>query len=100
MNMKTRKDTRFELVEELEKLPRTLFIEEIIREAKAGEFHDYKNEKYPCGKTALIEKLHHAGLLTLAGRVVSGEFDETADEEDKENLRKLLPERMWKTMGL
>lgn len=46
------KDTRIHLVEELEKLPRTLGIDLIIKEAKAGEYHDYKNQKYDCGKLA------------------------------------------------
>jgi hypothetical protein len=86
------KDTRFELVEELEKIqPRTSAIEEMIQEAKAGEYHDYKNEKYDCGKVAVSGKLRRAGLTDLAKRVESGEFDELADEEDKANLRKDFP---------
>lgn len=41
--MKTKKSTMVELVEELEKLvPRSAAIEDMIKEAKAGEFHDYK----------------------------------------------------------
>lgn len=40
-----------ELVQELKKLPRSSEIEFMITEAKAGEYHDYKNKKYVCGKS-------------------------------------------------
>jgi len=38
-----RKSTMVELVEELQKLPDSQEMQEIIKEAKAGEYHDYKN---------------------------------------------------------
>ena len=87
-----RKDTRIHLVEELEKLPKTSLIEFIIKEAKAGEYHDYKNEKYVCGKVALVGYLDQAGLADLSSRVKDGEFDEEADEQDREMLRSYLPQ--------
>jgi len=95
-----RKDTRIHLVEELMKLERNPLIQEMIDEAKAGEYHDYKNEKYPCGKMAVVGKLNAAGLKDLAKRVINGEFDEVADEEDKEMMRKDLPKSMWAVIGL
>lgn len=95
-----RKDTRIHLVEELEKLPQTPGIKFIIEEAKAGEYHDYKNEKYACGKVEVVGKLRAEGLHDLAGRVICGEFDEEADEEDKAQMRKDLPQRLWGAFGL
>ena len=45
------KSTMVELVQELEAVtPRTPLVEKMILEAKAGEYHDYKNNKYACGK--------------------------------------------------
>lgn len=90
-----------ELVEELEKVqPRSSFIEFMIAEAKAGEYHDYKNKKYACGKVAVVGYLRHAGLETLAARVIDGEFDEVADEEDKAEMRKGLDPKLWPIFGL
>lgn len=80
-----------ELVQELEEIsPRTPEIEEMIAEAKAGEYHDYKNEKYTCGKVAVAAKLHRAGLLELRKRVIEGEFDEEPDAEDRKMLDGLM----------
>lgn len=62
-----------ELVQELEKLPRTPLIDEMIEEARAGEYHDYKNEKYICGKMEASKKLREAGLIDLTKQVESGE---------------------------
>jgi len=45
-----RKSTMVELVEELRKLPPTPELAAMIAEALAGEYHDYKNNKYACGK--------------------------------------------------
>lgn len=98
--MTKRLDTRTDLVLELEKVASTPLIEEIIKEAKAGEFHDFKNQKYVCGKMAVYGLLMKAGLSSLAARVSEGEFDEEADEEDKARMRKDLPESAWDTFGL
>lgn len=98
--MRERKDTRIHLVAELEKLPQSELLEEIIREAKAGEYHDYKNNKYDCGKIVLVNKLYSANLKELSNRVRDGEFDEVADEDDKAEMRKGLPEAAWKIFKL
>lgn len=96
-----RKSTMVELVRELELIqPRTSAVEEMIAEAKAGEYHDYKNKKYVCGKVAVVGKLRAAGYHELAARVANGEFDEEADEEDLAEMRKFTPRGMWKTLGL
>jgi hypothetical protein len=98
--MTKRLDTRTDLVLELEKVASTPLIEEIIKEAKAGEFHDFKNQKYDCGKMALYGLLMKAKLSDLANRVSEGEFDEKADEEDKAKLRKTIPQSAWSVFGL
>src|SRR4051812_18934000 len=87
---KKRLSTMVELVEELEKLPRTPAIQELIEEAKAGEYHDYKSNKYACGKLESSRKLRAAGLIDLAKRIENGDFDEEADAEDRVMLDKLI----------
>lgn len=100
------------LVERLQSAyKRCPILDQIILEAKAGEFHDYKNEKYVCGKHALVDLLQSAGMRSadpeyqmkindLQQRIIKGEFDEIADEEDKKEMRKDFPREMWKVLGL
>lgn len=95
-----RKSTMIELVQELERLPKSPEIEAIITEAKAGEFHDFKNNKYVCGKVAASSMLRAAGLVPLAKRVEEGEFDEEADEEDIAEMRKFCPPELRKVLKL
>lgn len=86
--MRKTKDTRFDLVEELRALPSTPGREQMIVDAVAGEFHDYKNKKYMCGKVELVNQLRKESLYSLAQRVIDGEFDERADADDLELLRR------------
>ncbi len=95
-----RKSTMVELVEMLRQKPQSTLRDEIIKEALAGEFHDYKNDKYSCGKVAAAHLLTVAGFHDLATLVKEGEFDEEADEQDKANMRKDLPKEMWDMFGL
>lgn len=95
-----RKSTMVELVELLRQKPQSTLRDEIIKEALAGEFHDYKNDKYTCGKVAAAHLLTVAGFHDLATLVKEGEFDEEADEQDKTNMRKNLPKEMWDIFGL
>lgn len=81
------KSTMVELVEELRKLPQSPEIDFMIKEALAGEYHDYKNKKYACGKATSSARLELLGHLELANRIRNGEFDETADEDDKAMMR-------------
>jgi len=85
-----KKDTRIHLVEELRKLPKSKEIDFMIEEALAGEYHDYKNEKYVCGKMESATRLDQLGYHELSSRIKNGEFDEEADEEDKASLRDML----------
>lgn len=86
----TRKSTMVEFVEELEKLPKSAEIDFMLAEAKAGEYHDYKNEKYACGKIESSQRLHSLGYHELATRIENGEFDEEADAGDKASMRNEL----------
>lgn len=82
------KSTMVELVDELRKLPQTLSIKVMIDEAKAGEYHDYKNDKYACGKVESYNRLMKMGFCALALRIKNGEFDEEADADDKAMLKR------------
>ncbi len=90
--MGKRKSTMVELVQELEKLPWSPDLAVIIAEAKAGEYHDYKNQKYVCGKVAVVSKLRAIGADDLAKQVMNGDYDEEMDEADKLEMRKTLIE--------
>ncbi len=98
------KDTRTDLVAELRKLTPPVhlfdFYAETIKEAEAGEYHDFKNRKYDCGKIAVVGRLHTLGFHDLRQQVIRGEFDEQADEADKAMLRKETPESMWDALDL
>lgn len=96
------KDTRFEFVKELETLPPTPGILEMIQEAKAGEYHDYKNAKYVCGKVAVSGKLRQEmekstgltmeKLKLLKREIETGVYDEQADKEDQRMLNEIIKE--------
>lgn len=45
-------------------------ITELLREAEAGEFHDFRNEKYAAPKLALHQRLHE-----LDQKMQAGEYD-------------------------
>ncbi|MFN3405172.1 MAG: hypothetical protein ACK40G_13825 [Cytophagaceae bacterium] len=71
----------------------------IIQKAKKGGYHDYKFDLvYPetealCPKMELIDELSQfPELEDIIDMVVSGDFDDRPDEEDKERLRKDLRE--------
>lgn len=111
--MSGRKDTRIHLVAELENIKnKTDFVRAIIDEAKRGEFHDYKNEKYARGKIAanalLTLAAKHAWadlearriLLDQAEAIREGKYDEEADEEDKAYMREFCPLELRGVLGL
>ena len=81
-----------ELVEELRLLPKSAEIDFMIEEALAGEYHDYKNEKYICGKLESSQRLRRLGFTELATRIEQGEFDEPADFEDMQMMAKDIDE--------
>ena len=84
------KSTMVELVEELKALPDSTGIRFMIQEALAGEYHDYKNNKYLCGKMESSARLRDLGFPDLAERIEQGEFDEEADEDDRKKMVEYL----------
>ena len=65
-------------------------IQEIIRQAQCGEFHDFKNTNYACGKIQLVNMLRVANNIALEPiieAVINGDYDESPDEEDKEKMK-------------
>lgn len=77
------KSTKKELPEAIEFLipekERTLLINQIISEARDGEFHDYENDKYPAPKMALVDMLRatkDSRLDVIIEDVKSGDYDE------------------------
>lgn len=78
------KNTMVELVEELIKRNTDGKFDTLISEAKAGEFHDYKNKKYACGKVAFVSMAgNYPELADLVNDVKNGVYDEVADADDK-----------------
>lgn len=56
----------------------------IIKEARAGEFHDYLNQKYAMPQVQLLGYLRHLGDHdALCERIMEGEFDATKEESDR-----------------
>lgn len=96
-----RKSTIEHLPKEIEALipesERTPLIKQIIEEAMIGEFHDFKNDKYVCGKMAVVSlmlKTKDGRFQPLINAVINGDYDEPADDNDMMNMRK-----DWKDSG-
>jgi hypothetical protein len=100
--MSNRKSTMVELVTELLKRNDKGQFDTLIKNARAGWYHDYKNPDHiPCGKMQFVEdSANFPELADLRQQVTDGEFDEEADEEDKAELRTYVPESMWSMFGL
>jgi hypothetical protein len=96
--MKPKKSTLTDLVVELTALNPDGELNDIIAEAQAGEYHDYKNTKYICGKVELVNKLAaHERCKFIRAAVINGDYDESPDEEDKALMRKDIMENMPET---
>lgn len=66
-------------------------VTEIIKQAEAGEFHDFKSTLYACGKVQLVNMLYEAndmGAIKIREAVINGDYDESPDEEDKAIMKK------------
>ena len=106
------KSTTVDLAAELRALPQTPEIAFILGEAEAGEYHDFKNRRYACGKVEAVRKLREAASLPrtprqardalrlLSERVIAGEFDEAPDDDDIEELRRVCPPELRAALGL
>lgn len=95
---KQRKDTRVHLLAELEAMnvggmKSCPILLEAIELAKAGEFHDFKNQRFACGKVAAagyLQALKTPAADAVRARLIDGEFDEEMDEQDKADMRAML----------
>ena len=70
---------------------RKRLVQQIIDEARAGEFHDFKNKKYTCGKVQVVEMLtacKEPKLNPIIKAVIDGVYDESPDAEDKAMMKK------------
>ena len=97
-----RKSTNKELVTEMEAININGKLDKFIKQAKANFYHDYKQPSHiACGKTLFMNESQNVPeLKDLRNRVIDGEFDEEADENDKAEMRKDLPANMWEMFGL
>lgn len=89
------KSTITHLPQEIESLipfdQRTSLINQIILEARNGEFHDYRNDKYVCGKVAVVSMLIETNderLKPIIDGVMNGDYDEHANEDDVAAMKK------------
>lgn len=92
-----------DLVVELEKLSDTPLRERLIKEAKAGTFHDYRS-KAVCGKMFFVEcaqwfarNIHKVNpdyhddihkMTVMEADIKNGVYDEPCTEEDKAIMKK------------
>lgn len=105
-----RKNTMVELVDELTKRNKDGKFDQMINDAKTGEYHDYKNKKYDFGKVAFVTHASvYPELADLVEDVKKGVYDEVADADDKAMMIQDLKdncsspqevERMIKMLGL
>lgn len=66
-------------------------VKEIITQAEQGEFHDFKNKRYVCGKVQVADMLYEANdrrLFNIRQAIVNGDYDESPDEEDEAMMKK------------
>jgi hypothetical protein len=90
-----------ELVEVLQERNKDGKYDALIKRAKEGQYHDYKNTDTICGKMAFVqESLPFEELRDVREDIAAGKYDEEADASDKEEMRKGLPEHMWPLLGL
>lgn len=87
-----------ELVAELEAINEKVPCEEIeymIKEAREGQYHDFKNKKYACGKMGFVAVADAFGkrnpnivshLEPLVEGIKNGDYDETADDLDQKRM--------------
>lgn len=86
--MKNRKSTTIDLIVDLMPYNSDGKLNAIIDEARLGEFHDYKNQKYACGKLELHTLLApFPELEHIRKAVADGDYDESPDAEDKAMMK-------------
>lgn len=98
--MKTYKSTNKEFIDEILALNTSGQYDELIEKAKENYYHDYKSsEALP--KSELVNDLSFFPELSeIRQAIMNGDYDESPDEEDKEDMRRDVPQSMWKALGL
>ena len=75
------KSTKVELVEALKLLNTGGELDNLIREAKEGQFHDHENTKYEAPKLELVTRLKaYPYLNRIRAEVLTGVYDEPYEE--------------------
>ncbi len=111
--MKAKKTTSLELVQELTARNSNGKYDSIIERAKNNGYHDFKFDQNPLYGDCICPKMELHGHLAafpelsdIRDAVANGDYDETADEADKEMMREWLKddgesgERMIDILGL
>jgi hypothetical protein len=92
------KNTMIEMVTELEKIPSNPYVNELIKKAKEGQFHDYRS-KAVCGKHYFLQCFEHVrkhailpvesmyALVKIREDIIDGVYDETLTDEDRAILK-------------
>lgn len=91
MSKSTIKDLPNDICKAVPEFKENAKIMEIIRLAQSGEFHDFKNTQFACGKIALFRFLNDAEepkLLPVADDVKNGVYDKSPDDEDRAQMKK------------
>ena len=104
---KESKSTNKEMVQELIALNVDGRFDQIIENAKNNRYHDFKNpDDVPCGKVQFLAdtQVFAVELQDVRQRLMNGEFDESADEQDIESMRDVLimdnsPDVMFEQLG-
>ncbi len=91
-------DTKTTLVADLERYPPSRVRDRLIKEAKAGRFHDFDSEEAG-PKLLLYANLHQAGFEDLAIKTREGAYDdERPTVEQAEEMRAELGPKLWDAM--
>lgn len=95
--MKLKKTTTHHLPLEIEALipenERSQAINFIISECRAGEFHDYRGNKYMCPKITVVNLLSETKderLFFLRKAIIDGDYDELPNEDDTAEVKKMF----------
>ncbi|MES3019387.1 MAG: hypothetical protein V4721_16490 [Bacteroidota bacterium] len=87
-----RKSTNVDLVEDLTKINSSGRLDGIIKAAEQNQYHDFKSV-HSMPKVVLIDDLSHfPETIEITNSVMRGEYDESPDEQDREEMRRDLKE--------
>lgn len=79
------------LIEHLMRKPRDGLRDQLVANASAGLYHDFKSP-HPTPKMLLVADLRKYGYRDLARRAERGEYDDRADAEDDSAMARMMAE--------